>query len=175
MSLFFIFSPLYAFSLSTLADYTNARLLSPHNITANFGLVLIKPSHSFKGLLKQERIVQFDYRFESKEKYIPPILMRFESQGPPQNLTQQMGFSIGSQFPQTHRKTPIYFGTALGIFHKKNNKFSVVLQIYTSIRVYQFTKSISSLVHINAAYDFDRQNLLRSPFISLTTGLNLNL
>ena len=174
MFVFYFFLSL-TFSLNTLADYTEARRLSPQNISADFGIVLVKPSHSFKGILRQERIFRFDYRFESREKYHPPLLLRFETQGAAQDLTNQIGFSTGTQFPRFHRKTPIYFGSSIGVFYKKNEKFSLILQIFTSIRAYQFSKSVASMVHINAYYDFDQSNFFRSPLISLSTGINLNL
>ena len=171
---------MFSFSekLSTVSDYLNKRRLSQNNIQMNFGISILKPPHSLKNSFAKDRIVQLEYRRESREKYIPPVLLKLETRHYKKLPLQSFSLFSGIQFPKTHRKTPIYFGLSLGSrfnFYKKN-KLSFLLQISSSFRLYQWTRSASSLLHINAYYDFSRPHWWRTPAsIALSAGLNLNL
>ena len=177
---FILTIPAFSFSekLSTVSDYFNKRRLSQHNIQMNFGISILKPPHSLKNSFAKDRIVQLEYRRENRQKYIPPILLKLETRHHKNRPLQSLSLFSGIQFPKTHRKTPIYFGLSLGSrfnFYKKP-KFSFLLQISSSFRLYQWTHSASSLLHIHAYYDFSQAHWWRVPSsIALSAGLNLNI
>ena len=164
--------------LSTVSEYFNKRRLSQNNLQMNFGISILNPPHSLKNSFGKDRIVQLEYRKESRRKYTPPILLKLETRHHKNRPLQSLSLFSGIQFPKTHRKTPIYFGLSLGSrfnFHKRT-KLSFLLQISSSFRLYQWTHSISSLLHINAYYDFSRPHWWRVPSsIALSTGFNVNI
>lgn len=164
--------------LSTAQDYFNPKMLSPNNIQMNFGVSALHPPHSFKNSFARRKIVQLEYRRENRSKFTLPFLFKLETQNESQRSLEALAFHSGVQFPKTHRKTPIYFGLSLGArwnFHKRQ-KISFIFQISSSVLLYQFTKSTSSLLHLDANYKLGEANWWRTPeSIIILAGLNMNL
>lgn len=159
-------------------SYFDNKTLSENNANFSFGIPLLLPPHSFQNSLAKHIIIQGDYRKESKKKWRIPIIFRTRLEIDSQSSLKSMALYPGIRFPNTNRKTPIYFGILLGAgFSKKNNKvrWPVYLQIFSTYRVYQFNKHISTLIEINAQYALRERKWWRQPeSLSLLTTLDIN-
>ena len=173
--------PVILFSFTSLSfanAYFNNKLLSDNNINFSLGIPLLTPPHSFRNSLAKHVILQGDYRKESKKRWRIPVILRTRIEIDPQSNLQSIAIYPGTRFPSTNRKTPIYFGIFLGAgFSKKSQKtrWPFYLQVFSTYRIYQFNKHISSLVELNAQYALRDYKWWRQPeSISLLTTLDIN-
>lgn len=165
-------------SLSFSNPYFNNKVLADRNINFSFGVPLLTPPHSFRNSFGKSIILQGDYRKESKKRWRIPALVRTRIEIDRKSRLQSIAVYPGIRFPNTNRKTPIYFGVLLGAgFSNKNQKtkWPLYLQVFSAYRVYQFNKNISSLIEINAQYALRNYKWWRQPeSISLLTTLDIN-
>ena len=163
-------------SLSFANPYFNNKILDDRNINFSLGVPLLIPPHSFQNSLGRHIILQGDYRKESKKNWRVPLIFRTRIEIDRESRLQSIAFYPGIRLPNTNRKTPIYFGVLLGAgFSNKSTKWPLYVQVFSTYRVYQFNKNISSLIEINAQYALRNYKWWRQPeSISLLTTLDIN-
>jgi len=159
--------------LSFANPYFNNKTLSDKNISFALGIPLLIPPHSVRNSLAKNIIIQGDYR---KEQWSIPVIVRTRLEIDSKSNLQSIAIYPGIRFPSTNRKTPIYFGILLGAgFSNKNQKWPLHLQIFSAYRIYQFNKTVSTLIEINAQYALGSYKWWRQPdSISLLTALDIN-
>lgn len=175
-STIFIFLSFTSFSFAT--PYFNNKILSDSNVNIALGIPFLIPPYSFRNSLAKHIMIQGDYRTESKKRWKVPIIMRTRFEIDRQSNLQSIAIYPGIRFPSTNRKTPIYFGILLGAgFSKKNHKtkWPLYLQIFSTYRVYQFNRYVSTLIEVNAEYTLQKQQWWRQPStLALLTSLDIN-
>ena len=153
-------------------------MLAESNINFTLGIPLLVPPYSFRNSLARSIIMQGDYRKESKKDWRIPVVLRTRLEIDSKSNLQSIAIYPGIRFPSTNRKTPIYFGILFGAgFSKKNQKTSwpFYIQVFSTYRIYQFNRHVSSLIEINAQYALRNHKWWRQPdSISLLTALDIN-
>jgi len=152
-------------------------MLSDRNINFALGIPLLIPPYSFRNSLAKSIIIQADYRKES-ESWRVPVVFRARADIDSKSKLQSIAIYPGIRFPNTNRKTPIYFGVLLGAgFSNKNKKtkWPLYVQIFSTYRVFQFNQNVSALIEINAQYALRNYKWWRQPdSISLFTVFDIN-
>ena len=172
---FILFPSVLLAKTNTVSDYFNARALSSNNIHLALGIPLFIPPSSLKNSFAQYLMVQMDYRKELKTTYPLPIIFRTEWTVGQNRLLQSATFFSGLRFPKTHRKTPFYFGLALGAgWNRKKGGIQFYWQFLSSFRVLQITRSASALLHFNASYPLGSVHWWRTPTVHLLAGMDMN-
>lgn len=169
---------LFSTSFSFANPYFNNKTISDSNITFALGIPLLIPPHSFQNSLAKNVIIQGDYRKESQKDWRIPVIFRTRLEIDQKSNLQSIAVYPGVRFPSTNRKTPIYFGVLFGAGFSSQNrktKWPFYLQVFSTYRVYQFNRHISSLIEINAQYALRNYKWWRQPeSISLLTSLDIN-
>ena len=174
IAVIFLFASFFSFA----NPYFNNKTPSDNNINFALGIPLLIPPYSFRNSFAKNIIIQGDYRKESKKDWRIPVIFRTRLEIDSKSKLQSIAVYPGIRFPTTNRKTPIYFGVLLGAgFSNKNKKtkWPLYLQVFSTYRIYQFNRHISSLVEINAQYSLRNHKWWRQPdSISLLTALDIN-
>ena len=179
-SLLFLFAPavVWGESLTPVSQYFNKRVLSDQNINFSFGVSVKNPPHSIKNSFAQNVLFNIDYRKEKIKSYNIPVFTRLQWITNTSKTFQSFGIAPGIRFPQTHRKTPLYFSLSLSteITPQAGQKFKFYLQISSLFRMIQIHRRASALMELTARYPLGSGRWWRSPSgIILMTGIDINI